>query len=570
MSASVEAGASRGESGTPLIVQGDLTVMLEVAAPGAQAARAQLARFAELEKSPEHIHTYRITPLSLWNAAVAGVSVDEVIDTLVGFAKYPVADVVPDTVADLMGRYGRLWLSRDTDGLVLASDDDVLLDQISSNEQVREYLGNRLDRHRIAVRDADRGTLKQGLLSAGWPVADEAGFEAGTAIDSLLLTAELRDYQRDALEAWWADGSHAGGNGVIALPCGAGKTVVGLAAMVAAGAQALVVCTSVSSVRQWIREAIDKTNLTDDQVGEWSGRRKQLRPVTFVTYQALTWSDPRAARDEVFERHPHLGLFGEQNWGLVVYDEVHLLPAPVFRATARIQAVRRLGLTATLVREDEREGDVFSLIGPKRYDAPWTDLEAKGWIAPATCTEVRVALGAASRSDYAAASPRLRHGVAATAEEKLAVVELLVRRHRARGEQVLVIGQFVEQLRSIAELLDAPLITGKTTQRRRDQLFDEMRDGSLEVLVVSKVANFSIDLPEVSVAIQVSGQFGSRQEEAQRLGRILRPKANGGQAHFYSLVSDDTDEVTFARNRQRFLAEQGYSYSIVDAVRLGD
>jgi DNA excision repair protein ERCC-3 len=556
------------EIGTPLIVQGDLTVMLEVAAPGAQLARAQLARFAELERAPEHIHTYRMTPLSLWNAAVAGMSVEEVLDTLIGFAKYPVDDVVGDTVVDLMGRYGRLWLTRDADGLVLASDDDVLLDQMVATDSVAEYLGRRLDRHRIAVRDADRGTLKQGLLVAGWPIADEAGFEAGTAIDSLLLTAELRDYQRDALDAWWADGSPSGGNGVIALPCGAGKTVVGLAAMVAAGAQALVVCTSVSSIRQWIREALDKTTLTDEQVGEWSGRRKQLRPVTFVTYQALTWSDPRAERDDVFVRHPHLALFGEQDWGLVVYDEVHLLPAPVFRATARIQAVRRLGLTATLVREDEREGDVFSLIGPKRYDAPWTELETQGWIAPATCTEVRIALGPTSRSEYATASARHRHGVAATAAEKLLVVEQLVRRHLALGEQVLVIGQFVDQLRSIADLLDAPLITGQTTQRRRDLLFDEMREGTLPVLVVSKVANFSIDLPEVSVAIQVSGQFGSRQEEAQRLGRILRPKADGGQAHFYSLVSDDTDEVAFARNRQRFLAEQGYSYSIIDAGRL--
>ena len=568
MMMNTDAAATSDEACTPLIVQGDLTVMLEVAAPGSQAARAQLARFAELEKAPEHIHTYRITPLSLWNAAVAGLSAEEVLDTLVGFAKYPVADVVADTVTDLMGRYGRLWLTRDADGLVLASDDDLLLDQMVATESVAEFLGNRLDRHRVAVRDADRGTLKQGLLVAGWPVADEAGFEAGTAIESLLLTAELRDYQRDALDAWWADGSPAGGNGVIALPCGAGKTVVGLAAMVAAGAQALVVCTSVSSIRQWIREALDKTNLTEEQLGEWSGRRKQLRAVTFVTYQALTWSDPRAERDDIFVRHPHLALFGEQDWGLVVYDEVHLLPAPVFRATARIQAVRRLGLTATLVREDEREGDVFSLIGPKRYDAPWTDLEAQGWIAPATCTEVRIPLGSASRSDYAVASARHRHGVAATAEEKLPIVELLVRRHLALGEQVLVIGQFVDQLRSIAELLDAPLITGQTTQRRRDVLFDEMREGTLPVLVVSKVANFSIDLPEVSVAIQVSGQFGSRQEEAQRLGRILRPKADGGQAHFYSLVSDDTDEVAFARNRQRFLAEQGYSYAIVDAGRL--
>lgn len=546
----------------PLIVQSDLTVLLDVAAPRALEARAGLARFADLEKAPEHIHTYRITPLSLWNAAVAGVTAEDAVDVLMSFARYRVASTVLDEVAELMGRYGRLWLARDDDGLVLVADADHLLDDVSRRRTVGELIGRRLDSHRYAVDDRHRGALKQALLAEGWPVADEAGFEAGTALGEFALTATLRPYQCDAVQAWWRAGSAAGGSGVIALPCGAGKTVVGLAAIAAAGAHALVVCTSISSIRQWIREAIDKTTLTEEQLGEWSGQRKQLRPVTFVTYQALTWADPSAASDDVFVRHPHLGLFSEQQWGLVVYDEVHLLPAPVFRATARVQSVRRLGLTATLVREDNREADVFSLIGPKRYDAPWAEMESAGWIAPATCTEVRVALTPESRAMYSTTDPKLRHRVAATAHEKLAVVDSLVAQHR--DDQILVIGQFVEQLREIADRLGAPLITGKTSQATRDRLFAELREGRLNVLVVSKVANFSIDLPEVSVAIQVSGQFGSRQEEAQRLGRILRPKADRGSAYFYTLVANDTDEVRFARNRQRFLAEQGYTYRIVD------
>ena len=550
----------------PLIVQSDLTVLLEVAAPRAADARVQLSRFAELDKAPEHVHTYRITPLSLWNAAVSGLTADEAIATLTGFAKYPVADLVIAEVNELMDRYGRLWLTRNTDGLVLATDDDALLDEVSGLRTVGELLDRRLDRHRFGVRNADRGALKQALLAAGWPVADEAGFEAGTEFGPMAMTVDLREYQSDALTAWWRGGDASGGNGVIALPCGAGKTVIGLAAIVAAGAEALVVCTSVSSIRQWIAETLDKTTLTAEQVGEWSGHRKELRPLTFVTYQALTWADPGIPDGDVFDRHPHLSLFSEQDWGLVVYDEVHLLPAPVFRATARIQAVRRLGLTATLVREDNREGDIFSLIGPKRFDAPWSDLEAAGWIAPAVCTEVRVPLTTEHRTAYAMTDTKQRHRVASTAVEKLDVIDTLVARHR--DQQILVIGQFIEQLREISERLGAPVLTGQTGQKTRDRLYAEMRAGNLRVLVVSKVANFSIDLPEVSVAIQVSGQFGSRQEEAQRLGRILRPKVDGGQAHFYTLVTNDTDEVRFARNRQRFLAEQGYTYSIVDAAAL--
>ena len=556
------------DSTNPLIVQSDLTVLLEVAAPLAADARAALARFAELERAPEHIHTYRMTPLSLWNAAVAGLSSDDVVDTLTRFAKYPVPDIVLRDVVDQIDRYGCVWLARVPEGLVLVSDDENLLDELAGMRTVASLLDRRLDRNRFAVRENDRGALKQALLAAGWPASDEAGFETGTALGPLLVTAELRPYQRDALNSWWRGGDASGGSGVVVLPCGAGKTVLGLAAIAAAGSHALVVCTSVSSIRQWIRETLEKTTLKEEDLGEWSGHRKQLRPVTFVTYQSLTWADPSAPPDaELFQRHPHLELFSELGWGLVVYDEVHLLPAPVFRAAARVQAIRRLGLTATLVREDNREGDIFSLIGPKRFDAPWAEVEAAGWIAPATCTEVRVALSGEHRSEYAATEVKARHRVAATAVEKLPVVEALVRRHA--GEQILVIGQFVEQLQQIAQRLDAPLLTGQTGQATRDRLFGELRAGTLAVLVVSKIANFSIDLPDVSVAIQVSGQFGSRQEEAQRLGRILRPKADGGSASFYTLVTDGTDEVRFARNRQRFLAEQGYAYTIIDAHQLG-
>lgn len=550
----------------PLIVQSDLSVLLETASPAAAAAAGELARFAELEKAPEHVHTYRITPLSLWNAAVAGLSAAEVEHTLTSFAKYEVPPSVLAEITDQMGRYGRLRLVRDHDSaaLALTSVEPPLIEEISRERTVAEFLGERLDGNRIAVRLGDRGALKQALLRLGWPVADEAGFDEGTPLKGAELTAELRSYQGDALGAWWQDGSPAGGSGVLALPCGAGKTVIGIGAMVTASARTLIVCTSTSAVRQWITEILDKTTLAESQVGEWSGQRKQLREVTVTTYQALTHADPSAAADAgLLERHPNLALFDSHDWGLVIYDEVHLLPAPVFRATARIQAIRRLGLTATLIREDGREGDVFSLIGPKRFDVPWKELETLGWIAPAVCTEVRVTLGDEQRMAYAVAEPRQRHRVAATSEEKLPVLDDLLDLHR--DEQVIVIGQFVDQLKAVAERVGAPLLTGKSAQSTRDERFREFRDGSLRVLVVSKIANFSIDLPEASVAIQLSGQFGSRQEEAQRLGRLLRPKHNGGQAHFYSIVARDTEEIRFARNRQRFLTEQGYTYRIVDA-----
>jgi DNA excision repair protein ERCC-3 len=553
-------------SDNPLIVQSDLTVLLETGAPLAKEVRAELARFAELETAPEHVHTYRITPLSLWNAAVAGLTIEHVHSVLTDFAKYPVAPFVLGEVADQMGRYGRLRLitNDETAELNLTSEEIPLLEEISRHKNVAVFLGDRLDDYNFTVRLGDRGALKQTLLALGWPVADEAGFIDGADLGTVAFTADLRSYQKDAVDAWWQEGNVAGGNGVLTLPCGAGKTIIGLSAMVTARTNTLIVCTSISSIRQWMREAVDKTSLTEDDVGEWSGQRKELRPVTMVTYNMLTWANPAVDKDADFLlRFPNLQLFDEQEWGLIIYDEVHLLPAPVFRATARLQAIRRLGLTATLVREDGREGDVFSLIGPKRYDAPWTELEALGWIAPAVCTEVRVALSEESRMSYAIASTRAQFRVAATADEKTPVLDRILEYHK--NDQILIIGQFIDQLEEVAAHLDAPLLTGKTAQTTRDEIFDEFRAGNIHVLVVSKIANFSIDLPEVGVAVQLSGQFGSRQEEAQRLGRLLRPKADGGQAHFYSIVTKETEEARFARNRQRFLAEQGYTYEIVEA-----
>lgn len=550
----------------PLIVQGDLTVLLELASPRSDEARAALARFAELERAPEHVHTYRISPLTLWNAAVAGLSPGDVASTLTGFAKYDVAPSVLAEVHDQMGRCGRLRLVRDHDtaALALTSSEPALIEEVSRDRKVSELLGDRLDGNRFAVRLGDRGVLKQELLRLGWPVADEAGYDDADDLVPVNLTAELRSYQGDALAAWWAEGGETGGNGVLVLPCGAGKTVIGLGAVVTTGLHTLIIATSISSARQWIRELLDKTDVDPSMVGEYSSERKDIRPITVATYQILTHAKRGVPREaDVFERHPHLAMFDEQPWGLVVYDEVHLLPAPVFRATARIQSVRRLGLTATLVREDGREGDVFSLIGPKRFDVPWKELEVLGWIAPATCTEVRVRLSDEQRMTYALAEPDDRHRLAATAPAKLALLDQLIERHR--DDRVLVIGQFLDQLQEVAERYDAPLITGKTPQRAREERFQAFREGDIPLLIVSKVANFSIDLPEANVAIQISGQFGSRQEEAQRLGRILRP--DGGQAQFYTLVAAETVEQTFALNRQRFLAEQGYAYDIVDELR---
>ncbi len=537
----------------PLIVQSDKTLLLEVDHPEAPAARSAIAPFAELERAPEHVHTYRVTPLALWNARAAGHDAEQVVDALVRFSRYAVPQPLLVDVVDTMGRYGRLQLTNSpVHGLVLVALDRAVLEEVLRQKKIAPLLGARVDDDTVIVHPSERGHLKQALLKIGWPAEDLAGYVDGEA-HAIALREEgwtLRDYQRQAAEGFWA-----GGSGVVVLPCGAGKTLVGAAAMAQAQATTLILVTNTVAGRQWKRELVARTSLTEDEIGEYSGERKEIRPVTIATYQVIT----RKTKGE----YRHLELFDSRDWGLVIYDEVHLLPAPVFRMTADLQSRRRLGLTATLVREDGREGDVFSLIGPKRYDAPWRDIEQQGWIAPAECVEVRVTLTDAERMAYAVAEAEERYRMASTAHTKIAVVRSVIERHP--GEPTLVIGAYLDQLDELGEALDAPVIQGSTRNREREELYDRFRRGEVPVLVVSKVANFSIDLPEASVAIQVSGTFGSRQEEAQRLGRLLRPKGDGRQAHFYSVVSRDTLDTDYAAHRQRFLAEQGYAYRIVDA-----
>ena len=545
-----------GSGGGPLIIQSDRTLLLDVDHPDGAACRVDIAPFAELERSPEHIHTYRLTALGLWNASAAGHDAEQVVDALLRWSRYPVPQALLIDVAELMARYGRLVLDVDpVHGLVLRSTDRAVLEEVARAKAVVPLLGPRIDADSFGVPRGERGRLKQALLKVGWPADDRAGYVDGTAHPVTLragLGFDLRPYQQEAVDAFVAAGS-----GVIVLPCGAGKTLVGLGAMARAGARTLILVTNIVAARQWRAELLARTTLTDDEVGEYSGERKEIRPVTLATYQIIT-----TRRGGLY---PHLELLSGEDWGLVVYDEVHLLPAPVFRMAADIQSRRRLGLTATLIREDGRAGDVFSLIGPKRYDAPWRDIEAQGWIAPARCVEVRVTLADEERMAYALAEPEERYRVGSTARSKMAVVEALCGEAVRRGEPTLVIGQYLDQLDQLGERLGAPVLNGKTPTVEREKLFDAFRRGLEPVLVVSKVANFSIDLPEASVAIQVSGTFGSRQEEAQRLGRILRPKADGRQAHFFTIVARDTNDQQFAANRQRFLAEQGYTYEIVDA-----
>ena len=537
----------------PLIVQSDKTLLLEVDHPAAAEARAAIAPFAELERAPEHVHTYRVTPLALWNARAAGHDAEQVVDALVRFSRYAVPQPLLVDVVDTMGRYGRLQLAQSpVHGLVLVALDRAVLEEVLRQKRIAPMLGARIDDDTVVVHASERGHLKQALLKIGWPAEDLAGYVDGEA-HTIELREEgwtLRDYQRQAV-----DGFFHGGSGVVVLPCGAGKTLVGAAAMARAKATTLILVTNTVAGRQWKRELLARTTLTDDEIGEYSGERKEIRPVTIATYQVMT----RKSKGE----YRHLDLFDSRDWGLIVYDEVHLLPAPVFRMTADLQSRRRLGLTATLVREDGREGDVFSLIGPKRYDAPWRDIEQQGWIAPAECIEVRVTLTDAERMGYAVADAEERYRVASTARTKLNVVKAVLDRHP--GEPALVIGAYLGQLEELGEALDCPVVQGSTRNREREALFDAFRRGEVPRLVVSKVANFSIDLPEASVAVQVSGTFGSRQEEAQRLGRLLRPKGDGRQAWFYSVVSRDTVDTEYAAHRQRFLAEQGYAYRIVDA-----
>ncbi|NHJ13180.1 MAG: helicase [Candidatus Thorarchaeota archaeon] len=545
----------------PLIVQSDKSVLLEVDNPIYEDARDSLARFAELVKSPEYVHTYRITPLSLWNAAAMGMSAREVIDTLQRFAKYPIPSNISREIIDYMSRYGQLTLVQEGPDILLVCEDEDLAAELWTNKKVREHLEEPVDDKTFLVSARERGMLKQALIEIGHPVEDLAGYVVGEALHFEIREATLegkiwglRGYQKEAVATFYAGGGTRGGSGVIVLPCGAGKTMVGIGAMQQLQTSTLILCPNVIAVRQWIAELLDKTTLTASDIGEYTGDMKEIKPVTVATYQILTW---RRSREGDFE---HFAIFEARDWGLIIYDEVHLLPAPVFRVTAAIQATRRLGLTATLVREDEREEDVFSLIGPKRYDMPWKLLEDQGWIATAICYEIRLDLPDGMRRKYALAEDRKKYRIAAENPYKLKVIRDLVEYHQK--DNVLVIGMYLDQLKIIADELKAPLITGKTPNSEREDLYNRFREGEIKTLVVSKVANFALDLPDANVAIQVSGTFGSRQEEAQRLGRILRPKTDGSFARFYSIVTKDTRDMDFAAKRQLFLTEQGYQYVI--------
>ena len=535
----------------PLIVQSDRTVLLEVGHAQATDARHALAVFAELERAPEHIHTYRITRLGLWNARAAGHTAEEMLETLETYSKFPVPPVVAIDIADTVSRYGRIVVERDSDGLYLEAESPEILAEVTRTSKLEPLLGAVTSPTVVRLNDWARGIVKQELLGIGWPAEDRAGFTEGTPMTVALdnSTWELRGYQREAIDLFDKSGA-----GVVVLPCGAGKTVVGIGAMVEGQSSTLILVTNSVSARQWRDEIIARTTLTAEDIGEYSGEKKEIKPVTIATYHILT-----AKRAGAFA---HLPLLDANNWGLIIYDEVHLLPAPVFKLTADLQARRRLGLTATLVREDGKEGDVFSLIGPKRFDAPWKEIEAQGFIAPARCVEVRVLLESDERMDYAVATERQRFRIAATSPAKRPIISKLIAQHP--DDQILVIAQYLDQIDDVSDTLGLPTITGATPVDEREVLYDKFRSGEIRVLLVSKVANFSVDLPDASVAIQISGSFGSRQEEAQRLGRILRPKPDGRSAVFYTVVARDTVEQDFAQNRQRFLTEQGYAYEIVD------
>jgi DNA excision repair protein ERCC-3 len=558
----------RSRSGRPIIVQGDKTVLLEVDNPLYEAARDQLARFAELEKSPDYIHTYRITPLSLWNAAAAGLRSDAIIEALKTYSRYPVPDNVCMDIVDYVSRYGRIRLIRDGDNLFLESDDVPLVAELSRHRQLQPYIVKQVGPLRLQVEPSKRGHVKQALIAIGFPAEDLAGYVSGAPLSLRIRhnTASgqpfmLRKYQQEAADAFYAGGGLRGGSGVIVLPCGAGKTIVGLAAMERLQSATLVLTTNTVAARQWIDELLDKTDLSSELVGEYSGLRKQVRPVTIATYQIITYRQRRGTKINGENPFPHFSLFNGQDWGLIIYDEVHLLPAPVFRITAELQARRRLGLTATLIREDGRETDVFSLIGPKKYDAPWKDLERQGWIATAVCHEVRISLPDELRLEYAMATERSKYRVSAENPRKLDVLLQLMDKHP--DDSILIIGMYLSQLKAVATRYGYPIITGKTNVGERQRLYEAFRSGQIRCLIVSKVGNFAIDLPDANVAIQISGTFGSRQEEAQRLGRILRPKHHGQLAHFYALVTRETRDQEFAAKRQLFLTEQGYRYDII-------
>jgi len=564
----------------PLIVQSDRTILLEVDHPLHAEARDAVAQFAELEKSPEHIHTYRLSPLSLWNAAAGGMSAQMIIELLTNYSKYDIPANIIFDIREYISRYGRIKLIRDGDALLLTSSDAALIAEIIHHKRTQPFLLRQLDTNTLQVNAARRGHIKQALIHIGFPAEDLAGYTDGSPLPMKLrpVTAEgkafePRAYQYGASATFYAGGAPSGGSGVVVLPCGAGKTIVGLVTMADIQRATLILSPNTIAVRQWIQEIIDKTDVPPEMIGEYTGDRKEICPITVSTYQILTYRRPNTrgqTNKEVLEAgeedFPHFSLFSSYDWGLIIYDEVHLLPAPVFRITAEIQARRRLGLTATLIREDGREADVFSLIGPKKYDVPWRELERQGWIATAECHEIRVGMTEDEQLNYAVADEREKYRIAAESPEKSNVVHFLAERHR--DDQVLIIGQYIDQLKVLAEELEAPLLMGRTSNKQREKLYEQFRRGEIKRMVVSKVANFAIDLPDANVAIQVSGTFGSRQEEAQRLGRILRPKQDGGLAYFYSIVTRDTRDQEFSANRQLFLTEQGYRYVIEDAEEM--
>ncbi|HUI93706.1 MAG TPA: DNA repair helicase XPB [Chitinivibrionales bacterium] len=545
----------------PLIVQSNSTLLLEVNNPLFTDARDAITLFAHLEKSPEHIHTYSITPLSLWNAAALGMTPARVVELLETFSKYELPQNVPEGISELMARFGKLILEAYGDGLALRCTDADMIRHLARNQKLAGLIGDPIDAYRYGVPPQNRGVIKQALISLGYPVHDVAGYVDGDAFPLSLkkiigenVTFVIREYQKQAAESYAGNPQMPGGSGVVVLPCGAGKTIVGMYVMSLLKRRTLILVTNVTAARQWKRELLDKTDIAEGDIGEYSGESKDVRPVTLATYQILTY------RKKKTDPFLHWGLFNSQNWGLIIYDEVHLLPAPVFKFTADIQARRRLGLTATLIREDGHENDVFTLIGPKKFDVPWKDLERQGWIATARCVEIRVDLAQEEKLKYFGMTPREQIRLAYENPRKIPIVKELLEKHK--NDQVLIMGQYLSQLAMFAAEFDEPVITGSTPNDRRDELYERFRKGDIRVLILSRVGNFAVDLPDANVAIQISGSFGSRQEEAQRLGRILRPKKQGDQAVFYSIVTRESRELDFAMNRQLFLTEQGYSYEI--------
>ncbi len=566
-----------------IIVQSNLEIMVEVDNPNYTTARDAIAPFTELVKSPEHLHTYKISHLSLWNAAATGLRAPEVLERLESQSRYPIPPTVVTEIEDYMARYGLLRLKKEDGRLTMESDDKLMFLEICKLKDVEPFIIEYIDDTHVVVDPERRGHLKMVLTNAGFPVEDLAGYTVGDLLPIQLRETtvsgkpfKLRDYQKDAAQVFYASGSEKGGSGVIVLPCGSGKTVIGLATMALVQTKTLILTPNISSSRQWIREICDKTNLTLDQVKEYSGEVKEIGPVTVATYQILTQrkrakkgdenkegKEPEMTEEEVKKELANFPLFSQEKWGLMIYDEVHLLPAPVFRLSTEMQATRRLGLTATLVREDHKETEVFSLIGPKKFDIPWRILEAQGWIATADCNEIRIPMDPELKMKYALAPVRDKITLASTNPEKTDIVERLLKYFSKPDDRVLIIGQYIDQLEALSEDLQIPLITGKTPNKEREKLYGAFRSGAQKNLMVSKVGNFAIDLPDANVLIQISGTFGSRQEEAQRLGRVLRPKSDGGAAHFYSIVTQDSKEQEFAMNRQLFLTEQGYAYKII-------